>query len=265
MMRPIRRACSIAGRCRSPSGCSMPRPSSQRFQNPWWAMIVARPDAGRPPLTVYTLALNYLPLAQLLTGAALVTTAATSQAALILGLLAWIYLVPPLACRLALIVFGRPQGRALTQHDRAYKVWWFTYQWQVLFNRLPWLDEILRLVPGLYALWIFLWGGRASPLVYWAPGALVIDRPLLVVERGAVIGAGSGLPGHSGPLGPDGSFRIDIGTAHIGRGAIMGARSGLSAGELASGRMLPAGRMIKPFTRWDGKTKQALDPGGDDA
>jgi hypothetical protein len=45
----------------------------------------------------------------------------------------------------------------------------------------------------------------------------------------------------------------------------MGVRSGMSAGELASGQMLPAGRMIKPFTRWDGKSKQALGPGGDDA
>jgi hypothetical protein len=228
-------------------------------------MIVARPDAGRPSLTVYTLALNYLPLAQLLTGAALVTTAATSQVALILGLLAWIYLVPPLACRLALIVFGRPQGRALTQHDRAYKVWWFTYQWQVLFNRLPWIEEILRLTPGLYVLWLRLWGGRVSLLSFWAPGALVIDRPLIVVEAGAVIGAGAGLAGHSGMLAPDGSYRIDIGTAHVGRGAIMGARSGLAAGELASGQMLPAGRMIKPFTCWDGKTKRALDSGGDHA
>ena len=93
-------------------------------------------DQGVPPLTFYTLALNYLPLAQLLTGAALVTTQAASPGALIAGALAWIYLVPPLVCRLALLLFGRPQGRALTQHDRAYKVWWFTYQWQVLFNRL---------------------------------------------------------------------------------------------------------------------------------
>ena len=222
-------------------------------------------DQGVPPLTFYTLALNYLPLVQLVTGAVLVTTSTASPGAFIAGALAWIYLVPPLACRLALLLFGKPHGRALTQHDRAYKVWWFTYQWQVLFNRLPWLDEILRLVPGLYALWIFLWGGRASPLVYWAPGALVVDRPLLVVQRGAVIGAGAGLSGHSGTLAPDGSFRIDIGTAHIGRGAIMGVRSGLSAGELASGQMLPAGRMIKPFTRWDGKAKHALGPGGDDA
>ena len=73
-----------------------------------------------------------------------------------------------------------------------------------MFNRLPWIEEILRLVPGLYALWIFLWGGRVSPLVYWAPGSLVIDRPLVIVEAGAVIGMGAGLAGHAGTLAPDG-------------------------------------------------------------
>ena len=226
-------------------------------------MTAVHPDARRPPLTVYTLALNYLPLVQLLTGAGLVATLTTSAGALILASLAWIYLVPPLICRLALTVFGSPQGRALTQHDRAYKVWWFTYQWQVPFNRLPWIEEILRLTPGLYVLWLRLWGGRVSLLSFWAPGALVIDRPLIVVEAGAVIGVGAGLSGHSGTLAPDGTYRIDIGTARVGRGAIMGVRSGLAAGELASGQMLPAGRMIKPFTCWDGKTKRALDAGGD--
>ena len=83
-------------------------------------------DQGAPPLTFYTLALNYLPLVQLITGATLVTTQAASPVAFVAGALAWIYLVPPLACRLALLLFGRPHGRALTQRDRAYKVWWLS-------------------------------------------------------------------------------------------------------------------------------------------
>ena len=145
-------------------------------------------------------------------------------------------------------------------------MWWFTFQWQILFNRLPWLEEILRLVPGLYALWLFLWGGRVSPLSFWAPGSIIIDRPLVIVEAGAVIGAGAGLVGHVGRIAPNGSYCVDIGRPHVGRSAMMGARSGLSAGaELASHQMLPAGRMIKPFTRWDGTAKHHLASGdGDD-
>jgi hypothetical protein len=220
--------------------------------------------AERP--TLFTLALNYLPLGQLATGAALIVGFAPSIVCAIIAALLWLYLLPPIVCRLTLLVFGRPHGRGLSQQDRPYKVWWFIYQWQIVFNRLPWLEEILRLTPGLYALWMGLWGGRVSPVVFWAPGALVIDRPLVVVERGAIIGAGAGLAGHAGTIGPDGAYRIDVAPAHVGAGAMMGARSGLAAGaELAAGVMLPAGRMIKPFTRWDGTTKQSLADGGDDA
>ena len=225
--------------------------------------VELRGTAARAPISRYTLALNYLPLAQLLLGAAFVVWQATSPLAVALWALAWLYLLPPVMSRLAILMFGAPQGRALTQETRAYKVWWFTHQWQVVFNRVPWLEEILRLMPGVYALWLWLWGARVSPLVYWGPGALVIDRTLVVVETGAVIGMGAGLAGHAGTLA-DGGYLIDIAAPRVGRGALMGARSGLGPGaELAAGAMLPAGRMIKPFMRWDGTSKHAVAEGDD--
>jgi hypothetical protein len=224
------------------------------------------PAAGRANITGFTLALNYLPIVQLLVGGAVVASQASSLSSALLWSAGWFFLLPPLACRLALLLCGRPRGRALTQAAPAYKVWWFIHQWQLVFNRLPWIEEILRLVPGLYALWIFLWGGRVSPLVYWAPGSLVIDRPLVIVETGAVIGMGAGLAGHAGTVAADGSYRVDIAAPRVGRGAMMGARSGLGPGaELVAGALLPAGRMIKPFTRWDGTTKRGIaDEGTDD-
>ena len=116
--------------------------------------------AERP--TLFTLALNYLPLGQLAAGVVLIVWLAPSIVCAIVAALAWLYLLPPIVCRLTLLTFGRPHGRGLSQQDRAYKVWWFIYQWQIVFNRLPWLEEILRLTPGLYALWMCLWGGRVD-------------------------------------------------------------------------------------------------------
>src|SRR5262245_1928087 len=205
----------------------------------------ARASIGRDRarVTGYTLALNYLPLAQLLLGAAVVGGRARSLPFVLLWSAAWLYVVPPVVCRLTLLLFGRPDGRGLTQDTRAYKVWWFTHQWQVVFNRLPWLEELLRLVPGLYALWIRSWGGRVSPWAYWGPGSLVVDRFLVVVEAGAVIGMGAGLTGHIGYLSADGTFLVDVAAPLVGRGAIMGTRSGLGPGaELAPHQVLPAGR-----------------------
>jgi len=213
----------------------------------------------RARVTGYTLALNYIPLTQLLLGAAFVAWRAQSLRSVLLWSAAWLYLVPPVVTRVTLLLLGRPEGRGLTQDARAYKVWWFTHQWQVVFNRLPWLEELLRLVPGLYALWIRAWGGRVSPWAYWGPGSLVVDRYLVVVEAGAVIGMGAGLTGHIGHLSADGTFLVDVAAPRVGRGAMMGARSGLGPGaELAPQQVLPAGRMMPPFVRWDGTAMRAI-------
>lgn len=202
-------------------------------------------------VTTYSLALNYLPLAQLAAGALVASQAGSPGTALAVAL-AWIYLLPPLTCRLATLIFGAPYGRDLTQQTRSYRLWWFLCQWQIVFNRLPWLEEVLRLVPGLYAFWIFLWGGRISSMAYWAPGSMIVDRSLVIVEAGAVMGMGACLAGHAARLHPDGSFTVDIAPPKVGRGAMLGAFSVLGPGaELPPYQLLPAGRMIKPFGRWD--------------
>jgi hypothetical protein len=228
-------------------------------------MTVTDHIAAPMRLTRYTLALNYLPLAQLVTGAALIAVYAPSTTVAVAWALAWLYLLPPLACRLAFALFGAPHGRALTQDDRAYKVWWFSYKCQILFNRLPWLEEILRLAPGLYALWLWLWGARVSPLVYWGPGSLVVDRPLVIIEPGVIVAGHAGITAHTATIDANGAYALDVAPVWIGRGAMMGARSGLSAGcELAPYQMLPAGRLVKPFTRWEGMKRSSVSPTEDD-
>ncbi len=165
--------------------------------------------------------------------------------------LAWVYVVPPLMCRVVLALFGRPHGRHLTSNRRDYKIWWFLVQLQVLHNRFPALEEVLRLVPGLYAAWIWLWGGTVSPMAYWGPGSTVTDRYLLQVEKNAVIGTQAGLAGHMGTVDGDGFFHVDIAAPHVGKGAIVGARGGLGRGAtLADHTMLPPSRRVAPFGHW---------------
>jgi len=73
---------------------------------------------GRGRITGFTLALNYLPLTQFLAAAAIVASQADSLRSAILWSAGWFFLLPPLACRLTLLIFGRPRGRALTQAAR---------------------------------------------------------------------------------------------------------------------------------------------------
>ncbi len=214
--------------------------------------------AGAKP-SGFSLALNFLPLLHLLAGAA-VCWFADGALARVGAALAWIYVLPPLAGRVAMALFGAAQGEGLGQDARAFKVWWFLTQLQVLFNRFGFLEELLRMVPGLYALWLNAWGARVSPLVYWGPGAVVVDRQAARVGPGAVIGTRAVLAGHLAVKDSSGAFRVTLAPVEIGAGALIGAYAGIGPGcTVAADEEVPAAAFLRPFTQWTGGKRVKVD------
>lgn len=216
--------------------------------------VEAPPASAVPPALErpdgFSLALNYLPLALLALGAAVAWQAGDGAGARLGAFVAWLYLVPPLIGRVVLAAYGRPEGR-FALGSRGYRVWWCLAQLQMPFNRLPWLDELLRLVPGLYSAWIALWGGRLSPLGFVSPGVRIIDRHLVLVGRGAVLGMKSTLTGHAALRDEAGRFVVVVGTPTVGREAIVGGEAGIGPGAtLHAGAVLPAGRRLGPGAQW---------------
>jgi hypothetical protein len=214
--------------------------------------------AGAKP-SGYSLALNFLPLLHLLTGA-VVLWYLDGAAARIGAALSWIYILPPLAGRVAMTLFGAPEGEGLGQNARAFKVWWLLTQLQVLFNRFGFLEELLRMVPGLYALWLNAWGARVSPVVYWGPGAAVVDRQSVRIGPGAVIGTRAVLAGHLAVKDAQGAFRITLAPVEIGERALIGAHAGIGPGcRIAAGEEVPAAAFLRPFTQWTGGRRVKAD------
>jgi hypothetical protein len=208
--------------------------------------------AGAKP-SGYSLALNFLPLLHLVAGAAAVLWLVDGAPARIGVALAWIYILPPLSGRVAMGLFGAPQGADLGQEARAYKVWWFLMQMQVLFNRFPFFEELLRMVPGLYALWLNAWGARVSTVVYWGAGAVVVDRQSARIGPRAVIGIRAVISGHLAVKDPSGAFRVTLAPVEIGEGALIGAYAGIGPGcRVAAGEDVPAAAFLRPFTQWTG-------------
>lgn len=206
------------------------------------------PADARPSL--YSLALNALPLCYVLAGVAVVI-AIDGIGMAIAAALAWIYVVPPLIARIAMALFGVPQGEALDQASRAYKVWWFLAQLQIPFNRFGVFEELIRLVPGLYPLWLNAWGSRVSSIVYWGPGAMVADRQSARIGRGAVIGTRAVLSGHLAVKDESGATRVTLGPVEIGEGVLIGAYAGIGPGcIIAPGEQVPAAAYVRPYTRW---------------
>ncbi|HEC06847.1 MAG TPA: hypothetical protein ENJ12_08350 [Thiolapillus brandeum] len=206
----------------------------------------------RPEL--FQILLLYFPLAFLSLGG-LLSLQFQSVAGGLMFAAAWLYLLPPVTCRITLALFGRPLTRDSTPQDRSFRVWWFLTQLQMPFNRIGLLEELLRLVPGLYGSWLTLWGSRVSPFSFWARDILISERYLLTVEKGAVIASQCGLAGHVVTLDERGNHHLQVAPIVIEYGAMLGIRSGLGPGcKVAAGEMLPAGRMLPPFTCWkDGR------------
>ncbi|HEB58991.1 MAG TPA: hypothetical protein ENJ01_07210 [Gammaproteobacteria bacterium] len=205
------------------------------------------PTEPRVPLSM--LVLNLVPLAWVVTGGALVWFAEGGPARVLITL-AWLYLFPPLLCRLWITIAGRPEGE-LGERQAGFLHWWALSQLQVIYARFPVLEELLRLVPGLYNLWLRLWGARVHLTVYWSPGVQVFDRYHLHIGRGVVIGGNARVGAHVIERREDGHFRLLLAPLHIEDGATLGMNAAAGPGvQIAANATVPVGRLLRPGQHW---------------
>lgn len=197
----------------------------------------------------YLIVLGYLPLVLILIGVALAAQANSALVGLV-AFLAWIYLVPPLSCRLVLL-HGSPLCDGARHEDAAFKRWWLLTQLQMPFNRVPFLEELLRLVPGLYSAWLNLWGAKVSVMTFWARDVLISERYLLTIEPAVTVASQVGITAHVVTPDARGDLRLIVAPVVVERGAMLGIRSGLGPGcRVFAGELLPAGRMLPPNSGW---------------
>lgn len=197
-------------------------------------------------------AAGFVPLGHVMATVAPLALAANGSLPWIAGA-AWsaaiLLLVPPLAVRLTWRG-GMPPARS-TVGGPTFLKWWFSAQWQVLFARLPFLEECLRLVPGLYSAWLRLWGARVGSLVYWSPGVRILDRQWLRIGSRVVVGAGARMNAHALARHRDGPVELFLGAITVEDDAVVGGYSLLLPGcEIAAGEMTPPLRSIHAFSRW---------------
>jgi hypothetical protein len=201
---------------------------------------------------VTMICLAYVPLLHILLciGTAAIVLRSFGVAWAILAALTALYLLPPMAVALA-----RPRatlkGSRFSVDSPEFLRWWYTAQWQVVFSRFPQLEELLRMVPGLYSSWLRLWGAKIGRIVYWSPGMSVLDRPFVEIGNRVVIGAGARLSPHLLARGQDEITELILATIIIGDDAMIGGHSLLPAGVwVAAGEQTPGGRPIAPFSRF---------------
>ncbi len=165
---------------------------------------------------------------------------------------AMLYLAPLFVAALVRLAVPIPQG-AVPAGSAAFFGWWALLKAQSLFSRFPALEEALRLVPGLYSLWLRMWGARIGRLTYWAPGTVILDRSFLDIGDYVVVGAGVRFCPHLFTSNAAGEMELQLGTIHVGDRASIGGFSVLAPGSrIAGGESTPACLILTPFSTWQG-------------
>jgi hypothetical protein len=195
-----------------------------------------------------------------LAGLAVLGVAAGLCAALAL---AHLYLTPPLLHRLLGGPRRLPRGRFGVDSPE-FLLWWRAAQLQTIFNRLPFLEELLRLLPGVYSLWLRLWGARVGRLVYWTPGVVIADRSLVAVGDRVVFGAAVRVMPHLIAPDDEGRTTLLVDRVTLGDDALVGGYSLLTPGaRVEPGEITSALRTRYPYREWRRpEESEASEPGG---
>jgi hypothetical protein len=193
---------------------------------------------------------NYYTALYLITGAAILVSGDFNPVSTLWFLLVWIYLLPPLLCRLLILLLGKPSG-TVSLASPTFIYWWFLTQLEILFARFAFLEELLRILPGVYNLWLNLWGGRVNLFAYWSPGVTVTDRYLLSIGRGVVLGGGCRIGAHIIVHRPDGTQRLTLAGVTIDEHSVVGVHAAIGPGcHVHAHETVPAGKILKPFYTW---------------
>ncbi|MCJ8278919.1 MAG: acyl transferase [Rivularia sp. ALOHA_DT_140] len=80
---------------------------------------------------------------------------------------------------------------------KKYSPWWGSHQIQSVYISFSFLESALRLIPGVFSLWLRLWGAKVGKNVYWTPKLEIADRSLIEIGDNVVFGQSCGLFSHA--------------------------------------------------------------------
>ena len=163
-----------------------------------------------------------------------------------------LYILPPVVVRITFWLLPIEDGRYELASPQFLR-WWFTAQWQVVFNRLPMLEELLRLIPSCYSFWLRIWGAKVGSLVYWSPGCIVLDRSLVDIGSRVVIGAAARLHSHLILQTAGRKTSLVVARIVIGDDALVGGLSLVLPGvRVHPGEQTRGARPAAPFSEFKG-------------
>lgn len=200
-------------------------------------------------MTIYSKIFALFPLIQFaLIGSSLVCFSSHGSWPTLFGVLFFIYLFPLICFRVLVFLCPIKEGDSDIMNDQ-FSPWWAGHQIQSLFIALPWLESCLRIIPGLFSIWLRAWGSQIGKNVYWTPGVTIYDRNLLDIGDHVIFGERALTVSHV--ITPkDGKGLLKISKVIVKNGAFVGAGSVLSPGVIVEeGVLIKAGTNLYPNQR----------------
>jgi acetyltransferase-like isoleucine patch superfamily enzyme len=173
---------------------------------------------------------SYFPL--LMTAAfitALGLFAAWPNAWTVILLLFVIYLLPPMVLRIMLRWAPLKPGIACID-GRKFCPWLAAHHIQAFYDALPFLESLLRVIPGFYSMWLRMWGSRVGYGVTWPVRIDVLDRNLMDIGNRVTFDREVELAAHVRQKLEGGGSRVLVRPVRIGGHAYVGAGARIGPG-----------------------------------
>ena len=131
----------------------------------------------------------------------------------------------------------------------SYSPWYGTHMIQLVFIGFPSCERLLRLFPGLFSVWLRLWGSKVGKSVYYTPLLELADRGLLEIGHGCVFGYNVKISCHYITPSREKGLKLYVRKVVIEDGGFVGAASRLAPGvRVKSGALVKAAVDVYPDT-----------------
>lgn len=152
-----------------------------------------------------------------------------------------VYLIPPISLRILQRWAPIKPGVALLD-GRKFSPWLAAHHIQAFYDALPFLESMLRVLPGFYSLWLRLWGSRVGYGVEWPVRLDILDRQMMDIGNRVVFAREVELSAHVRRK-TEGGSRVLVRDVRIGSYAFLGAGA-----RVGPGAAIPANAQVPALT-----------------
>ena len=147
-------------------------------------------------------------------------------------LLLFILYVLPLTVQRVMFRWA-PLKQGITAIDGAtFSPWLASHHIQAFYDALPYLESLLRVIPGFYSMWLRMWGSRIGYGVVWPVRMDVLDRGLVDIGNRVTFDREVELAAHVRQKAEGGVARVLVRPVRVGAYSYLGATTRVGPGAI---------------------------------